>query len=492
MIEIFRNTNYDFLGKKWICIGISCAVLLLGVGSIVWRALDGKPNTHPFNMGVDFTGGTIVNAKFKERPDPDTIRAAIEKQGIEGSKITIQPVGEEIGQAPKNEVLIRLPNLPASETPSAATNQPGAGCKIKQSEATNSEATKSEPAKSGASVVIGGQKIRAALATLNDSAVAQNKCDLNIIGRDQLREKLQELNPLNLSGADPRYGEIAARIIDYREKDRAGLIGGLDEIKNLGGIEPQLGQAFDQNFFTGVAAIKATDEVSPQVGSELRTRAITATLLACAGMLLYVAFRFKSWGFGIGGVVAIFHDVALTLGVFSIMQWEINLTVIAALLTLVGFSMNDTIVIFDRVRELLRLRRREKLDKLTNDAVNETMSRTVITNGTAFLTVLALVLFGGEVLKSFSWALLIGVIVGTYSTIYIASPVMLWWEGWKAGKRAVVGAPVSSDALASNETANVGSAGVTPQMLAAAGVSIKPRKKGNVAFKDKNSETGSW
>jgi preprotein translocase subunit SecF len=228
-----------------------------------------------------------------------------------------------------------------------------------------------------------------------------------------------------------------------------------------------------------VAAIKKTDEVSPQVGSELRNRAIYATLLACLGMLLYVAFRFKSWGFGFGGVVAVFHDVVITLGIFSVMQWEINLTVIAALLTLVGFSMNDTIVIFDRVRELLRLKRRENLVKLTNDAVNETMSRTVITNGTAFLTILALVLFGGEVLRSFSWALLIGVVVGTYSTIYIASPVMLWWEAWKAKKRtALVGPPVSSQVVASSETAAGGSAGVTSQMLAAAGVSTKPRKKG--------------
>ncbi|HEY8459695.1 MAG TPA: protein translocase subunit SecF, partial [Blastocatellia bacterium] len=318
MIEIFRNTNYDFLGKKWICIGISCALLLLGLASIVWRAVDGDPNTHSFNMGVDFTGGTIVNAKFKQKPDPDVIRAAIEKQGIDGSKITIQPVGEEIGQAPKNEVLIRLPNLLA------------------------------ESGQSGASVVIGQQKIRDALATLNDPAAAQNKTDLNTIGRDKLKEKLQELNPLNLSGSDPRYGEIAARIIDYREKDRGGLIGDISEVKNLGGIEPQLSQALEQNFFTGVAAIKSTDEVSPQVGSELRNRAIWATMLACAGMLIFVAFRFKSWGFGIGGVTAVFHDVLVTLGFFSIMQWEINLTVVAALLTLVGYSMNDTIVIFDR------------------------------------------------------------------------------------------------------------------------------------------------
>src|SRR5262245_30304382 len=478
MIEIFRNTNYDFLGKKWLCIGLSFVLLLLGVASIVWRAADGNPNTNPFNLGVDFTGGTIVNAKFKQKPDPDVIRAAIEKQGVDGSKITIQPVGDEIGQAPKNEVLIRLPNLPApaasSTTPSAAPSLTSTGCQIGQS-----EAAKVEPAKSGASVVIGGQKIRAALATLNDSAVAHKQCDLNIIGRDELKESLGRLNPLKLSANDPRYGEIAARIIDYREKDRLGLIGSIDEVKNLGGIEPQLGQTFEQNFFTGVAAVKSTDEVSPQVGSELRNRAIYATLLACAGMMLYVAFRFKSWGFGIGGVVAVFHDVLITLGIFSVMQWEINLTVIAALLTLVGFSMNDTIVIFDRVRELLRVKRREPLEKLTNDAVNETMSRTVITNGTAFLTILALVLFGGDVLKSFSWALLIGVVVGTYSTIYIASPVMLWWEAWNAGKRTTLaGAPAKPESVASAEAASAGSTGVTPQMLATAGVSTKPRKKG--------------
>src|SRR5262245_20754043 len=170
MIEIFRNTNYDFLGKKWICIGLSFGLLLLGVASIVWRAVDGNPNTHPFNLRVDFTGGTIVNAKFKQKPDPDVIRADIEKQGIDGSKITIQPVGEEIGQAPKNEVLIRLPNVLATD------------------------------AKSGESVVAGQQKIRKALETLNDpAAVAQNKIDINIVGRDGLRDALRKLNPLNLS-----------------------------------------------------------------------------------------------------------------------------------------------------------------------------------------------------------------------------------------------------------------------------------------------------
>jgi preprotein translocase subunit SecF len=453
MIEIFRDTNYDFLSKKWICIALSCVVLLLGGASILWRTLDGNPDTHPFNMGVDFTGGTIVNAKFKQKPDPELIRAAIAKQGVEGSKVTIQPVGEEIGQPPKNEVLIRLPNL--------ANLREGGG----QTDAER-----------------GGRLIRTALASLNDQAQAQNKVDLNAVGRESLKEELMRLDPLKIlstggQSAETRYREVAARIIDYRDKDRRGLVSSIDEIKNLGGIDPQLGQALDERFFTGVATIKSTDEVSPQVGSQLRNRAIYATLFACLGILLFVAFRFKSWGFGIGGVTAVFHDVLITLSIFSIMQWEINLTVIAALLTLVGFSMNDTIVIFDRIREIMKTKRREGLVKITNSAINETLSRTVITNGLALLTVFALVLFGGEVLKSFSWALFIGVVVGTYSTVYIASPVMLWWERWRAKSKVVAeGIPAGTKAAPAGESSKIGSSSVTAQTLAAAGISTAPRK----------------
>jgi preprotein translocase subunit SecF len=124
----------------------------------------------------------------------------------------------------------------------------------------------------------------------------------------------------------------------------------------------------------------------------------------------------------------VFHDVLVTLGVFSIFQWEVNLTVIAALLTLVGFSVNDTIVVFDRIRENLKTRRRDTLYNVTNDSINQTLSRTVITSGLVFLSVLALVVFGGEVLRPFSLALTVGVIFGTYSSIAIASPIMVWWQ----------------------------------------------------------------
>jgi preprotein translocase subunit SecF len=452
MIEIFKNTNYDFLGKKTIAIGFSCLLILAGIGSMIYRAYDGRDNTHPFNLGVDFDGGTLATVKFRSAPDLNRLRAALSSQGIETGKVTLQPVGEQIGQAPKNEVLVRLPNL---------VNV------IRQEGQSETAARATDDAD------IGKQKILAALATLNEAST-QGKVDINALGRDQLASALSARAGLDST----RAAEVASRIVDYREKSRDGLIGSIDEVKNLSGVDPQIGGSLDQSFFAGEAAVKSVEAVSPQVGADLRNRAIFVSLISCLGMLIYVAFRFKSWGFGIGSVVAVFHDVLVTLGFFSIMQWEINLTVIAALLTLIGYSMNDTIVIFDRIRELLRSRRRESLEVLANDSINQTLSRTIITNGLTFLTVFALVLFGGEVLKSFSWALFIGIIVGSYSTIYIASPFMLVWERWRGSKSRVTATTAPAGRQAVNASQNAPQGDVTPAMLAAAGVSAKRRKKG--------------
>src|SRR5918912_423598 len=144
--------------------------------------------------------------------------------------------------------------------------------------------------------------------------------------------------------------------------------------------------------------ILSKDAVGEVAGKQLRIQAIAVTLAALVGILVYIAFRFE-WTYGAAAVIAVFHDVLVTVGIFSIMQWEISLTVIAALLTLVGFSVNDTIVVFDRIRENLRLHRRDSLYKVTNDSINQTLSRTVITSGLVFLSVLAMVIFGGEVLR---------------------------------------------------------------------------------------------
>ena len=187
---------------------------------------------------------------------------------------------------------------------------------------------------------------------------------------------------------------------------------------------PTLELEADQN---AAYKIVGTDAVGAIAGAQLRNKAIAVTLAALVGILVYIAFRFE-WTYGAAAVIAVFHDVLVTLGFFSIFQIEVSLNVIAALLTLVGFSVNDTIVVFDRVRENRKLHRRDSLYKITNDAMNQTLSRTIITNGLVFLSVLALVLFGGDVLRAFSLALFIGVIFGTYSSIAIASPIMVWWE----------------------------------------------------------------
>lgn len=465
MIEIFRNTKYDFLGKKKIFIGLSWLLILAGVGSVVWRLADGNPNTQPFNLGVDFVGGTLANVKFNSTPDLGRLRAALVQQGIEGGKIVLQPVGDEIGQAPKNEVLIRLPNL---------------------LDVIRQEGQSATAAKATDDADIGKQKILAALATFNPPD-SELKTDLNALGLDDLKANLLRVDPLELleSGAaataDQRYGEIAERIIDYRETQRGGLIGDLSEVKNLSGIEPKLAASLDETFFTGAAAIKSADAVSPQVGADLRNRAIYVTILACIGMLVYVAFRFKSWGFGIGAVIAVVHDVFVTLGFFSVMQWEINLTVIAALLTLVGYSMNDTIVIFDRVREMMRLRRRDSLETLANEALNQTLSRTVMTSGLTFLTVVALLVFGGQVLRSFSWTLFVGILIGTYSSIYIASPFMIWWEGWRGRKRT----PAAAAATAGGGAVNLNNLQIGKPVASAGDTPATPaspkRKKGKKA-----------
>ncbi len=196
--------------------------------------------------------------------------------------------------------------------------------------------------------------------------------------------------------------------------------------------------------------IVGTDSVGPVAGEQLRDAAVIATLLGMVGILLFIAFRYD-WTYAAGAVIAVFHDVLVTLAFFTIFQWEVSLTVLAAMLTLVGFSVNDSIVIFDRIRENMNLNRTDSVYKLTNQSINQTMSRTIVTNGLTFLAVLALVLFGGEVLRTFSLALLVGSIVGTYSTIAIASPIALWWQSkiGRAEMKDVTAEKTSGEKLAS-------------------------------------------
>lgn len=200
------------------------------------------------------------------------------------------------------------------------------------------------------------------------------------------------------------------------------------------GKEAEPNTSFDERPDTAYMIV-GTDSVGAIAGAQLRNQAVMATLLGLVGILFYIAFRYD-WTYAAGAVIAVFHDVLMVLAFFSVFQWEVNLTVIAAILTIVGFSVNDSIVIFDRVRENIPLRRNDTLFDITNDSINQTLSRTIITSGLVILSVLSLVIFGGEVLRSFSLALLVGVTLGTYSTIAIASPIAIWWQG-KLGEARV-------------------------------------------------------
>jgi preprotein translocase subunit SecF len=188
--------------------------------------------------------------------------------------------------------------------------------------------------------------------------------------------------------------------------------------------------------FSGKYEIRGSESVSAKVGGDIRRGAIYATLWALLGILVYIAFRFE-WIYGAAAVFAVFHDTLVTLGFFSLFNYEINLTVIAALLTLVGYSVNDTIVVFDRVRENLKTRRRDDLETVLNDSINQTLSRTILTSGLTFLTVLALFLFGGELINNFAFAMVIGIIVGTYSSVAVAAPLVLVYTRLRRPKVAV-------------------------------------------------------
>jgi preprotein translocase subunit SecF len=192
--------------------------------------------------------------------------------------------------------------------------------------------------------------------------------------------------------------------------------------------------------FKGQYEILKADSIGPKVGDDLKRQAVLATLYALGGILIYIAFRFE-WIYGAAAVFAVFHDTLVTLGLFSIFNREINLTVIAALLTLVGYSVNDTIVVFDRVRENLKTRRRDDLETVMNDSINQTLSRTILTSGLTFLTVLSLFLFGGEIINHFAFAMVVGIIIGTYSSIAIAAPLVLVYTNLRGKAAPQVAAP---------------------------------------------------
>jgi len=276
-----------------------------------------------------------------------------------------------------------------------------------------------------------------------------DKLDFNNASQNDLIMRLRDpIARAGISMSDADIQKLAASLLSFRDTPpRSGLITDYNQLSGVPGVTPAVLNVLKQESYLAPYHSGGVEMVGPQVGAELRNKAVLATLYALAGMLVYIAFRFE-WIYGVGAVVACFHDTIITIGLFSIFNKEISMTVIAALLTLVGYSMNDTIVIFDRIRENLKFMRREPLEQVMDKAVNQTLSRTVMTSGLTFLTVVALFIWGGPVLHGFSFALVCGIIVGTYSSVFVASPIVLAGHYFadKRKKRARVVAPPPAQA----------------------------------------------
>ncbi|MBM3795748.1 MAG: protein translocase subunit SecF [Acidobacteria bacterium] len=418
-MEIFKNTNFDFLGKQKGFIALSLVLLAAGLASLI---LTGGPR-----YGIDFKGGTVTTIRFANDPDEDKIRKALGAK-ISG-EVQVQPV---TGQ---NEVMVSTELKTEAELESAA---------------------------------------KTVIDTLYDTYHPGQKKenDFHAMGTDKLGTVLSGLlgaNSVSLPEEDVK--KMAAAMIDYRDTPpRSGLIKSFDELSAVPGATPSVIAAMKKELNLAPFGLRGFDMVGPKMGEELRWQAIYVTLGALAGMLVYIWFRFE-WYYGVAAVLAVFHDTLVTIGLFSIFNKEITITVIAALLTLVGYSMNDTIVTFDRVRENLKLNRKMAFADLVNASINQTLSRTILTSGLTFLSVLALWLFGGEVLNGFSFALVVGIIVGTYSSIFIASPILIWCTNWIESRKKAA-APVANQAAPKENNRDAvtrGNAGGGAQAKKAAG-----------------------
>jgi preprotein translocase subunit SecF len=337
-------------------------------------------------VGIDFAGGTQVTLKFKEHPQIDELREVVSAIG----DAQIQRFGEE----DSNEVIIKTATIEGSEEGSQ------------------------------------GAVIEALDRRFNGDAAGG--FDLNRRGSDAVAALLVESDPdrvvaQDLEVARQHYAEIAEAILAQRRED--GLLSSWDELAGVEGVSGEARAALERQSYLGDFAVLGSENVGPQIGAELRQKGILAVVSSLIGMLIYIWLRFEL-RFGVGAVVASLHDVLIVLGLFSLLGFEFNLTTIAGFLTVVGYSVNDTVVVFDRVRENLRRSRREPLVETMNRSLNQTLSRTVLTSGTTLLAVGSLLFLGGDVLRGFAFIITVGIIVGTYSSIYVASPFALLWEQW--------------------------------------------------------------
>jgi preprotein translocase subunit SecF len=376
--ELFSETSIDFLSRRNLTLGLSALAILISIGSLVMK---GGPK-----YGLDFRGGTLIYARFDPKPSIDEIRRVL------SAKL---PGEVSVQETQGNGEFIIGTEL-AAET------------KLENARQTVEQTLREKYANVG------------------------NRLDLNNASQAALEERLSRGG----FGEEQRK-TLATRILNYRDRDRSGIIRSLDELAKVEGVDAQALNVIKQECGLGTFNLRSAEMVGPRAGEQLRKQALYATLGALFGMLVYIAFRFQ-WVSGVAAVIATAHDVLITLGLFSLTDREITLNIIAALLTLIGYSMNDKIVVFDRVRENQRAKKRgSSFLELVNHSINQTLSRTMLTAGPTMLACLALYFLGGEVLNGIAFALFVGIVVGTYSSIFVASALLVMWEQRNAAKPSV-------------------------------------------------------
>ncbi|HET6373680.1 MAG TPA: protein translocase subunit SecF [Candidatus Polarisedimenticolia bacterium] len=389
-MELFRKTQIDFLGPKWYFITVSVIAIAISAISLLTRGL---------TYGIDFRGGADVVLRFVEDPAIDEVRSALEHGSFGGAQIQKLRLPED---PTAHDLLVRVPPQGGNdETP-------------------------------GEEKDVSGLVLAALRSGLAAKTAAEGKLDLNLSGAVEIKKALLDSHP----GQESMASAAASLIADYRNAN-GGLLKSVDEAVSISGVPAEAVSWLRANAVVGGYTIRSVDYVGPSVGKELKSKATYAIIGSLFAMLAYIWFRFERLSFGVSAILTLAHDALLALGAVSLTGKEFDLTVLAAILTIVGYSVNDTIVIFDRVRENLSHRRTGDLQKLFNESINQTLGRTILTSLLVLMVVLTLWLFGGSRLNPFSFTLLVGVISGTYSTIYISAPIVIWMEQLKA-KRAPV------------------------------------------------------
>ena len=373
MLQVFTNANFRMMYRtKWYFLAISALAILVSAWAMA---------THGFNFGIDFAGGTAVQVKFLEPPRVEELRASLETSGL--GDVNIQ----KIGDTDDNEVLIRVEQQRGVEAAAG-----GEGGEV-------------------------STRILEALKTPEGRAATQaGKIDLNMASRTTLQEWL--------GTRLPNTSEVAEAIVRYRT-EHGGLLSQPSEVASIPGVTPEAASLLGSQSIVGRFALRSVEFVGPTAGRELLQNTAWLILLSILGILIYVWFRFHKWMWGVTSVIALMHDVFIAAGMISLTGKEFSLTVVAALLTILGYSINDTIVVFDRIRENLRLYREHEFEDIVNASVNQTLSRTMLTSLSLLMALVALLMFGGDKLNPMSFCLLVGVAFGTYSSVFVAAALLV-------------------------------------------------------------------